>query len=200
MPAVAASTQPISHQGLLPANPGLRSRLKEATAEAHRDLDTQLSGFDLASLDGYRRFLEANAAALWPVEDALEAAGVATVFADWPQRSRRAAMMADLVRVSGTLNPLAPLPALNRNGVFGALYVLEGSRLGAKYLLRSVAHAADPAIVSATAYLSHGAGQHFWPSFLAALEQEPATPEDEAEMINAAELAFSVFARAAACA
>jgi heme oxygenase (biliverdin-IX-beta and delta-forming) len=198
MPAVAASSQPDSHQGVVPTNPGLRSRLKEATADAHHHLDARLSGLDLGSLTGYRRFLEANAAALWPVEDALEAAGVATMFADWPQRSRRAAMSADLVRVGGTLTPLAPLPTINRNGVFGTLYVLEGSRLGAKYLLRSVAHAADPAVASATAYLSHGAGRHFWQSFLAALEQEPATPKDEAEMTTAAELAFSIFAHAAA--
>jgi heme oxygenase (biliverdin-IX-beta and delta-forming) len=198
MPAVAASTQPASHQGLLPVNPGLRSRLKEATADAHRDLDARLSGLDLAGLDGYRRFLEANAAALWPAEDALEAARVESVLADWPRRSRRAAMTADLIRVGGTLRPLPPMPAINRNGVFGILYVLEGSRLGAKYLLRGVAHAADPMVAAATAYLGHGAGQHFWHSFLAALEQEPATPDDETEIIDAAKLAFSMFAHAAA--
>ena len=98
----------------------------------------------------------------------------------------------------GTLSPLPPLAGINRNGVFGAMYVLEGSRLGAKYLLRGVAQAADPVVATATAYLAHGAGQHFWQSFLAALEQEPATPDDEAEIIDAAGLAFSVFAHAAA--
>jgi heme oxygenase (biliverdin-IX-beta and delta-forming) len=198
MPAVAASTQPAPHQGLLPANPGLRSRLKDATADAHRNLDARLSGLDLTSLDGYRRFLEANAAALWPVEDALEAAGVAAIFTDWPRRSRRAAMTADLLRVRGALRPLPQMQGINRNGVFGAMYVLEGSRLGAKYLLRGVAHAPDPVVTSATAYLGHGAGQHFWQSFLVALEQEPATPDDEAEIIDAAEQAFSMFAEAAA--
>jgi len=90
------------------------------------------------------------------------------------------------------------MPALNRNGVFGALYVLEGSRLGAKYLLRGVAKAADPAVAGATAYLSHGTGQHFWQSYLAALEQEPATPDDAAEIVAAADRAFAMFAEAAA--
>ena len=196
MPAVAASTPSVPHHGLSPAIPRLRSRLKQATAAAHRHLDARLSGLDLANFEGYRRFLEVNAAALWPVEDALEAAGVATIFADWPRRSRRGAITADLVRVGGTLRPLAPMPSMNRNGVFGALYVLEGSRLGAKYLLRGVA-ASDSVVGSATDYLSHGAGQHFWQSFLAALEQEPATPDDEAEIIDAAELTFSMFSQAA---
>jgi heme oxygenase len=198
MPAAAASTSFIPHQGLPSENPGLRSLLKEATANAHRDLDARLSGLELGSLDGYRRFLEANAAALWPVEDALEAAGVVGIFADWPERSRRAAMTADLARVSGKLSPLSPLPGLNRNGVFGTLYVLEGSRLGAKYLLRGVSQAADPAVAGATAYLSHGAGQHFWQTYLAALEQEPATPDDAAEIVAAADRAFAMFAQAAA--
>jgi heme oxygenase (biliverdin-IX-beta and delta-forming) len=197
MPA-AASSFLAPHQGVPPARPGLRSLLKEATADAHRDLDARLTGLDLASLDGYRRFLEANAAALWPVEDALEAAGVADMFADWPQRARRAAMSADLARVGGELRPLPAMPGLNRNGVFGALYVLEGSRLGAKYLLRGVAAAADPVVAAATAYLSHGAGQHFWQTYLTALEQEPATASDATEIVAAANSAFAMFAEAAA--
>ena len=198
MPAGAASTEFASHQGHFSANPGLRSRLKEATADAHCDLDARLSSLDLSSLDGYRRFLEANAAALWPAEDALEAAGVTGIFLDWPARSRRAAMTADLAGVGGQLHPLAPMPAMNRNAVFGTMYVLEGSRLGAKYLLRGVANASDATVAVATAYLSHGNGQHFWQSYLAALEQEPATLDDEVEIVAAADLAFSMFAHAAA--
>jgi heme oxygenase (biliverdin-IX-beta and delta-forming) len=198
MPAAAASSLLAPHQGLPPAHPGLRSLLKEATADAHRDLDARLSGLGLASLDGYRRFLEANAAALWPVEDALEAAGVADIFTDWPQRARRAAMAEDLAKVGGEVHPVPPMPGLNRNGVFGTMYVLEGSRLGAKYLLRGVGNAADPVVASATAYLSHGAGQHFWQTYLAALEQEPATSSDAAEIVAAANTAFAMFAEAAA--
>jgi heme oxygenase len=196
MPA-AASSLLAPHQGLS-TQPGIRSLLKEATAEAHRDLDARLTGLDLASLDGYRRFLEANAAALWPAEDALEAAGVAGIFADWPQRARRAAMTEDLAKVSGEVRPLPPMSGLNRNGVFGTMYVLEGSRLGAKYLLRGVAAATDPVVAGATAYLGHGAGQHLWQSYLAALEQEPATPADATEIVAAANSAFAIFAEAAA--
>jgi heme oxygenase len=171
--------------------------LKQATADAHRDLDGRLGALDLSRLDGYRRFLEISAAALLPLEAALEAAGVAAIFADWPRRTRRAAISADLARVGGSVRSFEAVPALTRNAAFGALYVLEGSRLGARYLLKTVDASADPVIASATAYLRHGAGQHLWQDFLHALEREPFTPDDEAEVLAGAQQAFSLFARSA---
>lgn len=196
MPAVAVSTQQPEYQAA-PGVPGLRDRLKQATAEAHRALDTRLGALDLSRLDGYRRFLEISAAALLPLEAALEAAGVAALFGDWPWRTRRAAIAADLARVGGSLHSLENQPVLNGNAVFGTMYVLEGSRLGAKYLLRAVARAADPVIASATAYLDHGSGQRLWQSFLLTLEHQRFAPGDEAEVTESALLAFSMFARSA---
>ncbi|MFK4538625.1 heme oxygenase [Bradyrhizobium ottawaense] len=70
-----------------PGFPGLRERLRDATADAHREVDAQLSSFDLTVLAGYRRFLQASAGALLPLEAALVAAGVARIFPDWPERS-----------------------------------------------------------------------------------------------------------------
>jgi heme oxygenase len=196
MPAVAAFSNSPAPHGHRAGPPELRNLLKQATAEAHRDLDTRLSALDLSSVDGYRRFLEANAAALLPLERALEAAGVASIFADWPERTRAVAITADLAKVGGTARPTAARPAMNRNIVFGTMYVLEGSRLGAKYLLRTIAQDAAPVAAGATAYLSHGAGRQLWPSFLATLENEPATADDEAEIIDGAVDAFAVFAQA----
>jgi heme oxygenase len=197
MPAVAAPTQQPAYPAVPAAIPGLRDRLKQVTGEAHHDLDGRLGALDLSTLDGYRRFLEISAAALLPLEAALEAAGVAAIFTDWPRRTRRAAIEADLARVGGFPRSLEKQPALNRNAVFGTMYVLEGSRLGAKYLLRTVALSANPAVASATAYLGHGSGQHLWQSFLHVLQREPFAPGDEAEIIAGASWAFSTFARSA---
>ena len=177
---------------------GLRDTLKQATATAHRDLDAQFAGFDLSSRRGYRRFLEASAAALLPLEAALERAGVISLFADWPRRTRRAAITADVARLDGTIRPLEDASALNRNGVLGTMYVLEGSRLGARYLLRMIAQSADPLIVEARAYLGHGTGQPLWTSFLARLEREALSGDAETEAIAGARQAFAMFAEAAA--
>ena len=54
--------------------------------------------------------------------------------------------------------------------MLGTLYVLEGSRLGAAYLLRTVRQCSDPLVSGNTAFLGHGAGRHFWPEYLAVLE------------------------------
>jgi len=175
--------------------PGLRERLRDATAAAHRELDAQMSAFDLTVLSGYRRFLEASAGALLPLEAALVDAGVARRFPDWPERARSAAVAADLDRLGRKAHATVSVPPLTQSGVIGTVYVLEGSRLGAKFLLKAVADAADPRMGQATAYLSHGTGKRLWQSFLAKLAGEEACDEDEA--IAAARSAFAAFERAA---
>src|SRR5262245_57771211 len=76
MPDLAFATRPTTRSGRNPAKEAsLRNILKEATARDHARLDGRLGAFDLHDSAGYRRFLEANAAALLPLEGALVAAG-----------------------------------------------------------------------------------------------------------------------------
>ncbi|MBR0986322.1 biliverdin-producing heme oxygenase [Bradyrhizobium liaoningense] len=178
-----------------PGFPGLRERLRDATAAAHRELDAQLSSFDLTVLAGYRRFLQASAGALLPLEAALVAAGVARIFPDWPERSRSAAIAADLGRLGSAARSTVSVPPLTPSGMLGTMYVLEGSRLGARFLLKEVAEAADLRMTEATSYLGHGAGKRLWQSFLSKLQGEEAC--DEVEAIAAARVAFAAFERAA---
>jgi heme oxygenase len=175
--------------------PGLRERLRDATAVAHRELDAQLSSFDLTVLSGYRRFLQASAGALLPLEHALVDAGVARMFPDWAERARSAAIAFDLERLGRSAHAAVSVAPLTPSGMLGTMYVLEGSRLGAKFLLKAVADAADPRIGEATAYLSHGTGQRLWQSFLSRLQDEEGCDEDEA--IEAACAAFAAFEQAA---
>lgn len=176
----------------------LRDRLRAATAKAHERLDAQLGALDLQSRAGYRQFLEANAEALLPLEQALVAAGVATIFPDWPQRARRSAILGDLARVGGTVRPLAQQARLDFGAMLGTLYVLEGSRLGAAVLVKIVAQSSDTIVATATAYLRHGAGERLWPRFLARLDELTITPHDEARAIDGARAAFDLFAQATA--
>jgi heme oxygenase (biliverdin-IX-beta and delta-forming) len=176
----------------------LRYRLRSATSEAHARLDAALGAFDLTRRDGYRAFLEANAAALLPLEDALAAAGVADFFPDWQQRTRSGAVLGDLARVGGTARPFDTPAPLDTAGLLGTMYVLEGSRLGAKYLIKSVKQSTDPVVAQATAYLGHGAGDRFWQSFLSLLECHGETLADDAAVVDGARRAFDLFALAAA--
>ena len=191
----AAST----HSGRHDSNrSSLRDRLRDATADAHARLDVQLDRLDLARLADYRDFLDLSASALLPLEAALVGAGVERIFADWPLRARSRAILDDLERVGGNPHPLASPGCVGLADVLGAMYVLEGSRLGAKVLARRASSSADPVVAGATAYLRHGAGLHLWPSFLAILERHRTALHDDDAVIAAARRGFALFAAAAA--
>lgn len=199
MPNAASSTE-IRAPGLHApgAAVGLRHRLRSATAEAHARIDARFGGLDLTSLSDYRCFLEANADALLPLENALIEAGVVRIFPDWEMRSRRRAILNDLAAIHGTFRPFPPLASLDFGGVLGTMYVLEGSRLGARMLLRTIERTRDPRVTAATAYLRHGEGHQLWPSFLAMLEQHATALDSEDGAIEGALRAFDLFDRAAA--
>jgi heme oxygenase (biliverdin-IX-beta and delta-forming) len=176
----------------------LRTLLKAATTDLHEQLDRRLTGGDFVSLSGYRRFLEINAAALIPIEETLAGAGVANVIPDWGARARTTAIKADLAAVGGHFDPLPYAPSLSPHfGILGAAYVLEGSRLGAKYLLRAIEASDDARVAGATAYLRHGAGQHLWQSFLDVLKAQTPSPGDISEAVEGARKVFEVFMQAA---
>jgi heme oxygenase len=177
--------------------PTLRTLLKEATATQHKRLDGVLAAFDLQTLTGYRRFLEINAAALIPLERAMVAGGVNELLPDWQRRARTGAILADLAAVGGTARPLAQ-PELGRLlDLLGTLYVLEGSRLGAAYLIKHIRRSTDPRVHDATAYLGHGAGEQLWPGFVALLEDYADELADPDEIAQPAQRAFELFIAAA---
>ena len=177
--------------------PLLRSILRNATAADHAQLDATLGALDLCTVAGYRRFLEINATALLPLERSLELAGVRAMLPDWDDRARTAAILTDLARLGGRPGRLDAPELTDRSAMLGTLYVLEGSRLGAADLLRTVRQCSDPLVSGNTAFLGHGAGRHFWPEYLAILECH-ADELDEDDLVRSARAAFDLFAHAAA--
>jgi len=199
MPEIAVPTphtadpSRITRQG-----PALRSILRDATATGHARLDARLGALDLCAAADYRKFLEINAAALLPLERALVRAGVRDVLPDWDRRARSNAILRDLARLGGTPRPLEAPELPDRFAVLGVLYVLEGSRLGAAYLLRKVRQCGDPVVSGNTAFLGHGAGLPFWPAFLAVLERHAGDLADDDDIAGPARRAFTLFEQAAA--
>ncbi|MBO1079170.1 biliverdin-producing heme oxygenase [Roseomonas haemaphysalidis] len=144
------------------AERGIRWYLREATAPRHAAVDALGGSHSLDTPEGYRRFLRAHARALAPVEQALEAGGIAALLPDWPGRSRRAALAADLDGLDAPPPPPGPVSLPDGDAaLLGAAYVLEGSRFGNGMLARQVGGALP------RAYLAHRAS---WPDFLAVLE------------------------------
>lgn len=170
-----------------------RHLLREETAPAHARVDRHFGA--LIEAGDYGEFLTASASAVLPLEEALTRAGADGLLPDWAERRRGGALHADLAALGITADREADLP-LDVGGEahqFGMLYVLEGSRLGAKVLLADLMTRADPDISGAMHYLRHGAGRRFWPTFLERLEDSSAVARAPQEAVAGAQAAFALF-------
>jgi len=177
------------------ASPPARFQLKAATAQDHAAIEAGFADLDLTRFDDYRTFIEAHAAAIPPLERAVEACGAAALLSDWPQRRRTSAIADDLALLSGKRCDLeAPLFATSDAGL-GALYVLEGSRLGGRVLSGVVEESRDDRVRRATRFLAHG-GVELWQSFAAFLNVQLASDAQIAAAISGARTAFNFFAKA----
>lgn len=146
--------------------------------------------FRLDDRAGYAAFLSAQAAAHLPVESALDAAGAESVQLDWPERRRAALLRADLAELGMQADELAGPDLAGEPVLLGAIYVLEGSRLGGAYLARSVPLSLPRRFLSAPA--APGA----WRAFQAHLDSRLQDPLDLQAATKAADTIFACFATA----
>ncbi|ARM89629.1 heme oxygenase-like protein [Rhizobium sp. CIAT894] len=117
----------------------LRSVLRAQTADCHAEVDKLFGTFDLSNREQYKTFLRAHARVVPAAEDALEEAGIARLLPDWWGRRRAHLLLADLRELGDPLPPCLAPPALqSQPALWGALYVLEGSKLGGALLAKSV--------------------------------------------------------------
>lgn len=152
-----------------PAAPGVRHSLRAATAQAHERLDACARRVSLADRESYGRFLQAQSGPVMALEAALHDFGVARLLPDWPLRSRAAALRHDLEYLRLPTESSAAIRLTSAPQAFGTLYVLEGSRLGARVLLQQIL-AAAPELKPATRFFSHGSDHRLWTTFLQDLE------------------------------
>jgi len=172
----------------------MRARLRAATETSHDALDAKMAAMLDRGSSGYVEFLRVSAQAVLPLEEALKAAGVASILPDWRERSRGAALRADLAAL-GVIAPPAMAVRLPREEAYllGVLYTLEGSRLGAKLLAGRVEAAADASMRNAVQYLRHGEGRDFWQTFLVRLEASQAARDAPDRAIRGALATFAAF-------
>ncbi len=173
--------------------------LRAATATLHAEVDARFSGPFGTDKDAYKAFLAALARAVLPLEDALEEGGVARLLPDWPARRRSAALRRDLEILGIAIpHPVRVLPTMDEARMFGRLYVLEGSRLGGKVLMKRACESSDPEVRDAIRYLGHGVGDDFWRVFLQCLEASGAVAASPRRTLLGAREAFGLFEAAPA--
>ena len=175
-------------------------RLRAATAHAHEAVDAAFGGYDLSDRDDYTRFLSAHAAAMVPLEAALDAAGAEAVTPDWGTRKRGHLILADLAALGaspvadgtgqGIEASIASDGADLAPTLAGILYVVEGSRLGGRFLSRQVP-AGFP-----KSYLDAHQQSGNWAKLLASIDQILYDEGRTETAIDAALETFVLFERA----
>ncbi len=141
--------------------------LRAATAVDHQRVDDRFGGFALDDVADYRCFLLAHARALPAVEAVLTADGDDLP----PWRPRTSLLADDLARLDASMP--APLPFVAQDAArWGALYVIEGSRLGGQLLARSVPAGSPAAYLSAR----HASGE--WRILLQTLDARAERADD----------------------
>lgn len=167
--------------------------LREACAAAHARLDQKAARFNLCERASYAELLTRLSAPLTALEGALASGAWPRLFADWRMRARAQALRADLAQLDGLFVTETAAPIEDEAEAFGALYVLEGSRLGGRMLARMAQASSDPVVRGATNFFHHGAGQPFWRDFVVALDASQAVADHPARAREAALAAFARF-------
>ena len=199
-----SATEPVSANQPFAQNPAASraiDRLRQQTGAAHGELDESLHLIDRLSamrqranvLAGYHRFHHAAEAAIAPF-----LAAIADL--DFSAR-RRSRLIADGLGILGEEmlpDRAAGLDISTRSEAFGALYVLEGSSLGGRVILKELKRRG--ASLAGLGFLDpygFNAGPR-WRSFLAILEREIHSDEQQNDAVTGALTAFA-FAKLCLC-
>lgn len=166
--------------------------VKARTVAAHNRVDAAFGRFDLGRRASYVRFLRAHGRVVPAVEAALRQDGLPNWLPNW--RPRTAFLESDLAAFGEKL-PL-PIASVLPSGAaerFGLLYVLKGSRLGGRLLLRRVGAGFSAQYLSAT----HKPGE--WRAFTRALDARAAAEDGEwvEAMVAGALHGFALYGAAA---
>lgn len=186
--------------GPRPVEAGVSRRfaLREATAAAHTRVESIIGEAGLfGSLRGYRRYLEATYVMRAGLERDLDLSLAAHLWPQWPDR-RIARLVAQDIADLDFEPPKLTMRAQAQDWpeALGVLYVLEGSSLGARLLVRSAADLGLTGAFGARHLHAQAGTPHAWRSFVALLDTVPLSSDGERACRAAANAAFDAFASA----
>jgi heme oxygenase (biliverdin-IX-beta and delta-forming) len=175
-----------------------RFRLRESTSHAHASLDRSIGPF--RSVADYERYALALCAFRIPLEEKLAAIDWPDAFAEWRPQLIGHALRADLLdlRLTSSIDTDGPALPQNIESLLGALYVLEGSALGARILFRRAQAIGLSEIYGARHLALQSSLSDNWRKFLIVLEQGTAIEFESVvaasnAIFHAAERAFTGF-------
>lgn len=169
----------------------MRQLLKEHTASAHNALDRLVSSFDLSTSAGYEALLAMHARIVPSVEKWLCFTDAFWQIPDANIRLRTNSLIDDMHALHLASPDAINMSLFNDPGsVAGLAYVLEGSRVGAKFISHRVTSEVPSAPVT---FIRHGEGFGLWGSFTDWLDRQTWSESAETNACAAADKLFAAY-------
>ena len=170
-----------------------RFALKRAADKSHARVEDIVQGAGMfASREGYRRYLAATFLMRATYERLLDDSGAAALWPEWRSRKIADLVALDIADLGGEATAAEiPQHRFSTAELLGVLYVLEGSSLGARVLVKSVADMDLTPTYGARHMFRQAGDRGAWRSFIAMMEAAPDAPSHDA-----ANATFAAFANA----
>lgn len=177
-----------------PAAEDRRFALKRATNEAHDRVESVVRDAGMfETRDGFRRYLAATYEMRARYERLLDSNHAERVWVDYPGRKIADLVAQDIADLGGVA--IAPeaddKKTCSAGELLGVMYVLEGSSLGARILVKSVAEMGLSSSFGARHLFKQAEDRGAWRSFIAAMDASPEAPSHDT-----ARATFDAFAAA----
>jgi heme oxygenase len=173
-----------------------RMALKGATRTAHDRVEAiSEKGGHFDTMGGYKRYLAATWALRAEFEASLDASGAASVWPFWPERRIAHLVSSDMadLDVPPGQEPIRRF-RFDRAELLGALYVLEGSGLGARVIIGRIPHLGLSRDFGARHLYAQAGSPGAWRDFTTLLDNADLSPEEEQACFTAAETTFEAYA------
>jgi heme oxygenase len=177
----------------------MRFRLRDRVSALHERLDQTIEAKCFAAGVRLDRLLMIHHQALTAIVPALERAQARRALPGWDGPSRLSAIEADLkmLGITPAAQDMVDLVLAADEEIWGFLYVLEGSSLGGRILLRRVEHDGSPAQLRALRYLRGSGVGGCWSSLISRLDALDYHGDPFEIAVAGARKAFDVYLAAA---
>lgn len=176
----------------------LSTNIKEATKAEHQNLEKQvvLKLKAIRSNEDYADLLKHFFAYFSHIEETIKPFITASVLPDYAQRRNSGYIKADILELGADIThlPFTTVPKIeNAVQALGALYVLEGSIMGGSIIVKMLEKEGVTKGVSFFSGYGEDTGM-MWGNFIAVLNAQAKTEQEEQEAIVAANETFKHFA------
>lgn len=174
-----SSKAPANASGPRPPTPDRRFALRAATGEAHQRVESIVGSAGMfETVHGYGRYLQATLELRTELEARLDRAGAHAIWPGWQQQKLVSLLRLDLadVGIQPRYRPDPPSELLTTGELLATLYVLVGSALGARVLVRSVRELGFSESHGARHLYAQAAETGAWREFVGVLEASAIAP------------------------